>query len=75
MMLSKKIILASKTEVKNALDLEDKNRKKKEKLQTFDSRFFHGKSCFRDNGTQDYLVFQPVLKYFKTSGNGNRIIA
>ena len=36
------------------------------KLETFDSIYFHGKSHFEDDGTQNYLVFQTVSKYFKT---------
>ena len=34
------------------------------KLKTFDSSYFIGKSHFED-GTQNYLVFQPLNKYFK----------
>ena len=35
------------------------------KLQAFDSSYFRGKSHFEDDGTQNYLVFQPMYKYFK----------
>ena len=35
------------------------------KLETFDSIYFHGKSHFEDDGTQDYLVFQTAFRYFK----------
>ena len=45
------------------------------KLQAFDSRYFCGKSHFEDNGTQNYLVFQPVYKYFKKIANNNHILA
>ena len=41
------------------------------KLQTFDSIYFRGKSHFEDDGTQNYLVFQPSQKYFKTVSNTN----
>ena len=34
-------------------------------LKTFDSRYFIGKSHFEQNDTQNYLVFQPLNKYFK----------
>ena len=34
------------------------------KFQAFDSNYFLGKSYFKDNGTQIYLVFQPVSRYF-----------
>ena len=33
------------------------------KLNTFDSSYFIGKSHFEDDGTQNYLVFQPVYIY------------
>ena len=38
------------------------------KFQAFDSSYFRGKSCFEgveDDGTQNYLVFQPVHRYSK----------
>ena len=38
------------------------------KLKTFDSSYFIGKSHFED-GTQNYLVFQPLNKYFKVIVN------
>ena len=40
-------------------------KKKKKKIETFDSIYFHGKSSFKDNGTQIRLVFQPIQRYFK----------
>ena len=35
------------------------------KLKTFDSSYFIGKSRFEEDGTQDYLVFQLMYRYFK----------
>ena len=35
------------------------------KLQKFDAAYFRGKSHFEDDGTQNYLVFQPMYRYFK----------
>ena len=35
------------------------------KSKTFDSSYFIGKSHFEDDGTQNYLVFQPVYRYLK----------
>ena len=35
------------------------------KLNTFDSSYFIGKSHFEEDGIQNYLVFQPINKYFK----------
>ena len=46
------------------------------KLKTFDSIYFRGKSHFEEDGTQSYLVFQPMYKYFKRVlgvGTGNYI--
>ena len=46
------------------------------KLKTFDSSYFIGKSHFKEDGTQKYLVFQPMYIYFKRIGgvgNGNYI--
>ena len=39
------------------------------KLKTFDSSYFIGKSHFDEDGTQNYLVFQPMYRYFKMSAN------
>ena len=35
------------------------------KLKTFDLSYFKGKNHFGDDATQNYLVFQPTIKYFK----------
>ena len=35
------------------------------KLKTFDLSFFIGKNYFEEDGAQNYLVFQPMYKYFK----------
>ena len=50
--------LASKSQVNDALDLGDQNRKK---LQMFDSSYLLGKSHFEDDGSQNYLfeLFDP----------------
>ena len=39
------------------------------KLKTFDSSYFVGKSHFEEDGTQNYLVFQPINKYFQVIEN------
>ena len=36
-----------------------------EKVKTFDSSYFIGKSHFEENDTQNYLVFQSMYRYFK----------
>ena len=44
------------------------------KLQKFDAAYFKGKSPFEEDGTQNYLVFQPIYKYFRRIigvGSGN----
>ena len=44
------------------------------KLQKFDAAYFKGKSPFEEDGTQNYLVFQPIYKYFRriiVVGSGN----
>ena len=35
------------------------------KLQKFDSSYFRGKSYFDEDGTQNYLVFLPILGTLK----------
>ena len=42
-----------------------------EKLETFDWVYFRGKSHFEDDGTQNYLVFQPVHRYYKTAATND----
>ena len=37
------------------------------KLKTFDLGYFIGKSHFEEDGTQNYLVFQPIIRYFKVN--------
>ena len=39
------------------------------KLKTFVSSYFIGKSHFEEDGTQNYLVFQPMYRYFKTDSS------
>ena len=42
------------------------------KLKTFDSSYFIGKSHFEEDGVQNYLVFQPLNRYFKVITNANK---
>ena len=35
------------------------------KLQKFDSSYFKGKNHFEEDGAQNYVVFQPMYRYFK----------
>ena len=46
------------------------------KLKTFDSSYFIDKSHFEEDGTQNYLAFQSIYRYFKIIagvGNGSYI--
>ena len=46
------------------------------KPQKFDAAYFRGKSLFEEDGTQNYLVFQPICRNFKRIagvGSGNYI--
>ena len=45
------------------------------KLKTFDSSYFIGKNYFKEDGTQNYLVFQPLNKYFKLITNTFSILS
>ena len=45
------------------------------KLKTFDLSYFIDKSHFDEDGTQNYLVFQPLNKYFKLITNTLSIIS
>ena len=39
------------------------------KLETFDLSYFIGKNYFEEDGSQNYLVFQPISSYFKIIAN------
>ena len=54
-----KIIDIKKTKKQN------KKNTKMKKLQTFDWSYFRDKSYFEEDGTQNYLVFQAIIRYFK----------
>ena len=45
------------------------------KLKTFDSSYFIGKSHFEEDGTQNYLVFQPMYRYFKLNTNASSMLS
>ena len=45
------------------------NENELQNLKTFDSSYFRGKSHFEEDGTQNYLVFQPINRYFKVTDN------
>ena len=37
------------------------------KFRTFYLGYFNGKSYFEEDGTQNYLVFPPIVRYFKVN--------
>ena len=39
------------------------------KLEKFDAAYFRGKNYFNGDGTKNYLVFQPMYRYFKMVHN------
>ena len=41
------------------------------KLKTFDLSYFISKNYFEEDGTQNYLVFQPTIRYFKVNKVNN----
>ena len=43
------------------------------KLKTFDSSYFTGKSHFGEDDTQNYLVFPPMYRYFEMITNTDYI--
>ena len=45
------------------------------KLKTFDSSYFIGKSHFEEDAVQNYLVFQPLNKYFKVITNTDYVLS
>ena len=45
------------------------------KLKTFDSSYFIGKSHFEEDGVQNYLIFQPINKYFKVITNTGYVLS
>ena len=43
--------------------------------QAFNSLYFYSKSHFEDDDTQNYLLLQPMYKYFRKIGNTELISA
>ena len=78
--LAKKINLD--TEVKKISDRVTSNKtrhwqienEQKNKLEKIDSSYFKGKSHFEEDGTQNYLVFQGVYKYFEDADVSKTLI-
>ena len=59
MLLQKEILMQKVIEIETNI----------KKLQTFDSSYFRGKHYFEEDGTQNYLVLQPVIRYFRIIAN------
>ena len=60
--------LATKAELKVEQD-------KIVKIQVFDLSYFCDKGYFEDDGSQNYLVFQPIYRCFKEISNSVHISA
>ena len=45
------------------------------KLKTLDLSYFIGKSHFEEDGAQNYLVFQPLNKYFKLIASTDYVLS
>ena len=45
------------------------------KLKTFDLSYFIGKNYFEEDGTPNYLIFQPLLRYFKLNNKNSAFIS
>ena len=45
------------------------------KFKTFDPSYFIGKSYFEEDGTPNYLVFQPLCRYFKVTVNADFVLS
>ena len=59
--------LNRKITANNSKNILVKNELKK--LKTLDSSYFIGKSHFEEDGRQNYLIFQPINRYFKMITN------
>ena len=65
--------LGSKIAVNKTTNVSVENEFKKSK--TFDLSCFRGKSHFEEDGTQNYLLFQPIHRYIKLIANNNLYIS
>ena len=63
--------LVDKSAIAGLKTNDDVDRKKA--TATFDSSYSRGKSHFEDDGTQNYLVFQTMYKYFEKIDNIDHI--
>ena len=45
------------------------------KLKTFDSSCFIGKNYFEEDVNQNYLVFQQMYKYLKTTNSSDHVLS
>ena len=45
------------------------------KLKKFHSSYFIGKSHFEEHGTQNFLVFQPIVRCFKLVASSNSVLS
>ena len=64
-MQNHQVLTETLLQIKKSLLVENELKK----LKPFDSSYFIGKSHFEEDGTQNYLVFQPINRYFKAIAN------
>ena len=72
------MIVNWKASIKKLTQTKEKHllvKNKFKKHQTFDSSYFRGKEYFEEDRTKNYLVFQPMYRYFKKIGSTNRILS
>ena len=65
--------LDSKIAVNKTKNISIENELKK--LKTFDLSYFRGNGHFDEDGTQHYLVFQPINRYIKLKANNKLYIS
>ena len=70
-MLNCQVLIEKLFQIKKNLLIENQLKK----LETFNSIYFRGKSHFEDDGTQNYLVFQPIYKYFEITLTTNSVLS
>ena len=67
--------LATKGDMRNALNIGKQNRRITKRFDTYDSGCFIGKSYFGDDELQNYKAFQPDFKYFTTFSCADKILS
>ena len=69
-MLNCRVLTENKNKTKTLVVKNELNE-----LKNFDSRYFIDKSHFDEDGTQNYLVFQPINRCFKVIANTDYVLS